>query len=194
MEASTDNKHNILNKALELFSEFGYDSVGVQMLCEKSGITKPTLYYYFGNKEGVLKELLKINYEQLNNLLAEKATYKPNPQVYLEDVFPVLKNVANAYFQFAKNNAKFYQMVLFATYGPDTSTTRQAAGEGHLKQYEIVENMFRAMAEQHNNMRGKEKRLTWTFIGMINTYIGLGKFSEDTPDDAVKQFMHGIYN
>ena len=194
METSTDNKHNILNTALELFSEFGYDSAGVQMLCEKSGITKPTLYYYFGNKEGVLRELLKVNYEKLNNLLVEKAVYKPNPQVYLEDVFPVLKNVVNAYFQFAKNNPKFYQMVLFATYGPNTSTTRQTAGKMHEKQYEIIETMFKAMSNRHNNMCGKEKRLTRTFIGMINTYIGLGEFLEDTTEDAVKQFMHGIYS
>ena len=38
------NKNKILSIALDLFSSKGFDAVGVQTLCEKSGITKPTLY------------------------------------------------------------------------------------------------------------------------------------------------------
>lgn len=194
MENLGDNKQNILNTALDLFSEFGYDSVGVQMLCEKSGVTKPTLYYYFGNKEGVLNELLKVNYNQLNNLVKQKSVYKPNPQEYFEDVYPVLQIIVNTYFQFAKNNPKFYQIVLFATYGPDTSITRKSSEKLNKIQYEIIEGMFKTMSEIHHNMRGKEKIFARTFVGMINTFIGLGEFSNNTVQDAVKQFMHGIFN
>ena len=94
------NKNKILSIALDLFSSKGFDAVGVQTLCEKSGITKPTLYYHFGNKEGVLKEVLKANYEKLNDLLdknaqiaaeikrVSKINIAPNPEInaYLESV------------------------------------------------------------------------------------------------------------
>ena len=43
-----DNRQLIMEKALELFCARGYDAVGVQEIAEQSGITKPTLYYYFG--------------------------------------------------------------------------------------------------------------------------------------------------
>ena len=47
-----DNIERILQCALELFYAKGYDAVGVQEIAQKAGITKPTLYYYFGSKYG----------------------------------------------------------------------------------------------------------------------------------------------
>lgn len=43
---TTGNKETITEIAIKLFSEIGYDAVGVQQICEKAEITKPTLYYY----------------------------------------------------------------------------------------------------------------------------------------------------
>ena len=43
---TTGNKETITEIAIKLFSEKGYDAVGVQQICEKAKITKPTLYYY----------------------------------------------------------------------------------------------------------------------------------------------------
>ena len=50
-----ENKERIMECALDLFYAKGYDAVGVQEIVEKAGITKPTLYYYFGSKLGLLK-------------------------------------------------------------------------------------------------------------------------------------------
>lgn len=54
-----DNRERILETALELFYSRGYDAVGVQEIAEKSGVTKPTLYYYFKSKYGLLEQLLE---------------------------------------------------------------------------------------------------------------------------------------
>ena len=54
-----DNKENILECALHLFFKRGYDTVGVQEIAEVSGVTKPTLYYYFKSKNGLLKSLIE---------------------------------------------------------------------------------------------------------------------------------------
>ena len=53
-----DNREVILETALELFYTRGYDAVGVQEIAERSGVTKPTLYYYFKSKYGLLEQLL----------------------------------------------------------------------------------------------------------------------------------------
>lgn len=190
MEVSIDNKQKILGTALELFSEKGFDGVGVQMLCEKSGITKPTLYYYFGNKDGVLEELLKINYDNLNSMVEKNSIYNPNPSSYQEDVFPVLANLVRGYFNFAKQNEQFYKMVLVALFS--NSGNKELIKTLNNHQYKIIENMFEKMSLSHRNMHGHQKRLAWTFIGMINTYIGLGSFPPET--QVVHQFMHGIFS
>jgi len=54
-----DNRSTILARALELWSERGYDAVGVQEIVDAAGITKPTLYHYFGSKRGLLDCLIE---------------------------------------------------------------------------------------------------------------------------------------
>jgi AcrR family transcriptional regulator len=49
----------ILQKALELFSGRGYDATSVREICEAAGITKPTLYHFYGSKEGVYRALVE---------------------------------------------------------------------------------------------------------------------------------------
>lgn len=187
-----DNKNKILNIALDMFSSKGYDAVGVQALCEASGVTKPTLYYYFGNKVGVLKEVLKVNYDKLNNLLELNSHYSPNPKNYEQDVIFTLTNVAQTYLKFAKQNTKFYKMVLNATFAPDCGNLNKIAKDLNQIQYEIIEKMFKSMSRIHWNMKGHEQRLAWTFIGLVNTCIALKK--QESINDFVKQFMHGIFS
>lgn len=62
-----DNREKILNCALELFHARGYDAVGVQEIAETAGVTKPTLYYYFGNKRGLLEALLSREYAEFRS-------------------------------------------------------------------------------------------------------------------------------
>jgi AcrR family transcriptional regulator len=49
----------ILKSALELFSERGYEATSVREICEAARITKPTLYHFYGSKEGVYRALVE---------------------------------------------------------------------------------------------------------------------------------------
>ena len=49
----------ILQKAQELFSKKGYDATSVREICEAAGITKPTLYHFYGSKEGVYRAIVE---------------------------------------------------------------------------------------------------------------------------------------
>lgn len=57
---STDpgTKQKIFMAAAQLFFERGYNGVSIREICEETGVSKPTLYYYFGNKEGIYKALV----------------------------------------------------------------------------------------------------------------------------------------
>ena len=68
-----DNRENILTCALELFYQRGYDAVGIQEICQAAGITKPTLYHYFGSKYGLLEVLLEREFSGFFGRLSENA-------------------------------------------------------------------------------------------------------------------------
>lgn len=51
-------KDKILDSALTLFAEKGYDGVGVDLIAEKAGLKGPSLYKHFGGKEEILDALI----------------------------------------------------------------------------------------------------------------------------------------
>ncbi|MDD5824080.1 MAG: TetR/AcrR family transcriptional regulator [Firmicutes bacterium] len=53
-----NTKERVLMEALKLFSERGYDGVGVNQIAEAVGIKGPSLYYHFKSKEDILNELI----------------------------------------------------------------------------------------------------------------------------------------
>lgn len=65
-----DNREKILECALDLFYQKGYDAVGVQEIVTLAGITKPTLYYYFKSKYGLLEALLRERCCKMNEQFA----------------------------------------------------------------------------------------------------------------------------
>ena len=50
-------REKIINAALDLFSQKGYDATSVDEIAESIGMKGPNIYKYFKGKEEVLKEL-----------------------------------------------------------------------------------------------------------------------------------------
>jgi len=53
-----ENARRILDEAWQLFQQKGYRGVSIDELCARCGLTKPTLYYYFQDKENLFVEVL----------------------------------------------------------------------------------------------------------------------------------------
>lgn len=51
-------KDRILDEALTLFSENGYDGTSVEQIAEKVGIKAPSLYKHFKGKEDILNAII----------------------------------------------------------------------------------------------------------------------------------------
>ena len=51
-------RERILDSALSLFSERGYDGVGVDLIAEKAGLKGPSLYKHFKGKEEILDTII----------------------------------------------------------------------------------------------------------------------------------------
>jgi AcrR family transcriptional regulator len=59
MLADANSSARILDAALTLFSERGYEATSTREICELAGITKPTLYYFYESKEGIYRALVR---------------------------------------------------------------------------------------------------------------------------------------
>jgi len=66
----------LIKVATSLFAEKGYASTSVREIVERTGVTKPVLYYYFKNKEGIFHAALDQAYLELEALLAQQLESK----------------------------------------------------------------------------------------------------------------------
>lgn len=57
VDAKVDTRQRILDVALDLFTEQGYDGTSLREIAEQLGITKAAIYYYFESKEDILMAL-----------------------------------------------------------------------------------------------------------------------------------------
>jgi AcrR family transcriptional regulator len=57
VDAKVDTRQRILDVALDLFTEQGYDGTSLRQIAEQLGITKAAIYYYFESKEDILMAL-----------------------------------------------------------------------------------------------------------------------------------------
>lgn len=216
MEEKCNARQAIIENALELFSAKGYEGVSVSEITEASGITKPTLYYYFASKEGLFESVCELYYAKLDRLIGESAEYNARPHEYDNDIYFTLSKVVAAYFSFARENESFFRIVLSNWSMPPSSAVFGIAGKYHFRQFDIIKNMFHSMSRAHGNLKGKKGTLTWSFIGTVNSYIGLYfsgagggepfpaenaghgrsgglKLNDKAIKELVRQFMHGIF-
>ncbi len=60
LAARGELKAKLLRVALTHFAAKGYDGVQVREVAEEAGVSKPTLYYHFGSKEGLFRQLCMV--------------------------------------------------------------------------------------------------------------------------------------
>ncbi len=53
-----DRKEMILEAAIKVFSEYGYEKASIAKICDLAGIARGTLYQYFDNKQQLFHELV----------------------------------------------------------------------------------------------------------------------------------------
>ena len=190
--ADMDNRDVILQSALQLFAARGYDAVGVQEIAETAGVTKPTLYHYFGNKEGLLEDVLQTYFDALIQRVAAACEYQ-------HDLPLSLKNTTAAFFDFAVENPIFYRMQLSMSFAPPDGVVCRLVSLYQENLIHLLEKLFKQAAQDHGNMIDREAAYALTFLGMVNTYITLFLVDREKLDDqvlhqAVHQFMHGVFS
>ncbi len=186
-------KDEILELALKLFAEEGYDNTGVQKIVDEAAVKKPTLYHYFGSKEGLLDALLDLYYAPFLDELKLLGRYEG-------DLVLTLEKIIIHYFKFAKNNLHLYKMILNLSFSPEKSLSYNSIMKYALKQHLIIEEIFLAAANHHGNLKGKSRMLAFTFIGIINSNISYYFYTKNINDidderarKLCKQFMYGIF-
>lgn len=113
-------KEKILDTALTLFSEQGYDAVSVGEIAEAVGIKPPSLYKHFKNKEDIFESCVAYFYEKMGALNQKLLPAADREVEFYQDITDEsLLLIAHSLFTFYLTDsvaARFRKMLLIGRY------------------------------------------------------------------------------
>src|SRR3990170_5175325 len=71
---------HIANVALRLFAAHGYEATSVQTIADAAGVSKPTLYYYFGSKNKLYEHLVQTGKQEISDAVEAAVRAGKSPQ------------------------------------------------------------------------------------------------------------------
>src|SRR5437667_12415975 len=90
-----DTRETVLASAVKIFARRGYAGTSVQDILRATGLSKPTVYYYFESKAGLFRAILAFAYDESFRLMQEQLHGKANCQQRLIEVAGALFDFAN---------------------------------------------------------------------------------------------------
>lgn len=140
-----NSAERILTTALDLFAKKGYDATAVREICEAAGITKPTLYHFFGSKDGVFQALVHTGFQQYRAIVDAAMS---SPRSFEERV----KVLAKSVFESASTKPLFWRFIHTVIWAPPGTAMPQT--ESCTQFYDGVVSVL-AAAEQEAIARGE---------------------------------------
>ena len=154
-------RHRLLAAATDLFTQKGYAATTVREIVGAAGVTKPVLYYYFRNKEGIYLELMREAFSRLDELIAGTAGDRGSATQKL------LRLCDRTYTLFMEN-VKVARVMYSIYYGPHQGAPFFDFDAYHLKFQEAVRGLIHEGIRNGEFRKGNPEDMTWAILGAIN--------------------------
>ncbi len=164
VETNNEAEARLLESALNLFAEKGYEGTSIREIIEGAGVTRPVLYYYFHNKEDVFRRLVEPLFTELIKAISEI------PQHYAETVGR-LKAIMRLAFSTAERNPLSIRLILQMYFSPPQSGPEFDKDEFRKTRFLTVERIIQEGLDSGELAGGDARSLTLVFIGTLDTHI-----------------------
>lgn len=161
--ASTDARATpevIAERAAELFARKGFSGTSIREIAEAAGVTKPTLYYHFGSKEGLVRHIILEVMSDFARILGEPADH---PRSLRE----TLVTLAKAHLEFAAARPATVALICRLNHQPPgeawASDLRRLQEEGLV----VMQQHFRAASERGEIAARDPETLALSFLGAM---------------------------
>ena len=114
-------KTRILEAAAELIADSPDAEISTRAVCEAAGVSAPSIYHHFGDKEGLLAAVVDFTMECFLEAKRQAAA------AVHDDVADDLRAGWDNHIQFARENPGMYRLL----WSPAVSRESRAAAEGH---------------------------------------------------------------
>src|SRR5436190_559216 len=188
---SATRRHE-LQAALKRFAECGYEGTSVQEIVEAANVTKPTLYYYFGNKMELYQALVDYAHDERRRLMQAAAERG-------ETIADKLVEILAAVFDFLQNNRDLMRIAFataFAAPGELPAEIRYM--DKCTRNFEFIHDLIKVgQVVGELDRRFDSKELAFGIYGQLNMYLMAHllmpdcKLNRQTAERIVQLFLAG---
>ena len=168
----------LLKSATELFTRKGYAGTTVREIVAAAAVTKPVLYYYFRNKEGIYLELMRGGFSRFESLLAESTVARGSASERLTRLCTQTLSLFEDHIDVAR--------VMYAIYyGPPQGAPFIDFDAYHRKFRDVVRELVKEGVRAGEFRKGNVDDMMWAIIGAVNVAME-SRLCE--PQDAIGRY------
>src|SRR4030042_5965625 len=154
-------RQRILSCAIDLFTKKGYTATTVREIVGAAGVTKPVLYYYFRNKEGIYLELIRGAYAKFDALL-------DSSREQWGSVTERLLRFSDHVFSLFMENIEVARLMYSIYYVPPQGAPFFDFDTYHLKFQDAMRRLVKEGIRKGEFDRGNADDMVWAIIGAVN--------------------------
>jgi AcrR family transcriptional regulator len=163
-QADRTVRERLLTSAARMFARKGYAATTVREIVSEVGVTKPVLYYYFRNKEGLYAEILHTATARYSLLLDGSRQKKGRAVSRLLDLADQVLALFMEQIEIARLAYSIY-------YGPPQGAPVFDLDAYHLKFHGLVTELVQIGFTNREFRRGRVEDITWMVLGAVNVAL-----------------------
>jgi AcrR family transcriptional regulator len=154
-------RQRLLTAATDLFACKGYAATTVREIVASARVTKPVLYYYFKNKEGIYLELMRETFAKADQLLDSARRDQGS-------VKERLMRLCDRGFSLFTENIEAMRVMYAIYYGPHQGAPFFDFDAYHLKIQESIRRLIEEGIRKGEFCKGNAEDMTWAILGAVN--------------------------
>ncbi|MFC1883141.1 TetR/AcrR family transcriptional regulator [Thermodesulfobacteriota bacterium] len=170
-----DARMRLIEAAIDLFAEKGYTETPVREIVERAGVTKPVLYYYFKNKEGLFMAIL----DWASELQEE----------FLESLLEIHGNTLDRFIKLYKGIYKgvmehrdLFKMINNLVFGPPQGISTSLLNHFHLRMVDAIKKIYKDGLAKNEVVKEDPEDVAIVVLGLLDTCLHMDNLYPDKED------------
>ena len=190
--AEGEIRGRIINEAARIFADHGYSGASIQDIVDAAGTTKPMVYYYFENKEGLYREIFRTYHEWM---LSTQADIAEDETLSAREKFI---RVVNVHFEAARISPERARFMFAAHFGPRKEMPALADLDHDDAFFATVVSLA-TQGVASGELEGDPVMIAQAFLGQILIHLACHiaspnpiPLTDDAAERVVDQMMKGV--
>jgi AcrR family transcriptional regulator len=180
-EIRQERREQLLNTALRLFAEEGFEATSISKIAREAGVAKGLLYNYFASKEELMEQIIYLAMEKMAGLFMT-IRKEGDPKEVIREAFYLIRDSL-------KNDLTFWKF--YKRFGSQLSTNKQLMDKIFRDMQDWVLRMNELMAKLgFRNPQLETFKLSAIIDGITADYVAM---TEHYPLDAMIDYLVETY-